>query len=208
MKHKQWPIHIWFLDKDLQKSAEFLTDKFLLKSIDGCIGSLLSTIFYFIGIRSRKFYDYFFSKEQIDATMDRFFKNLPMKKKPSFSPYGWKESKWCRSCHENFDCCKKYLELLVQESDVRNCFVHSHQEFIDWMSFDAPKLDFSYAGIDDVVFPWKVINPKFRKIDIIDGYRAQYANMFENIDDVFNSYMHSPHDIPEFVLNNFQYENL
>ena len=79
---------------------------------------------------------------------------------------------------ENFDCCKKYLELLVQESDVRNCFVHSHQEFIDWMSFDAPKLDFSYAGIDDVVFPWKVINPKFRKIDIIDGYRAQYANKY------------------------------
>ncbi len=64
MKHKKWPIYIWFLDDDLVKSANYLTDKALIRSIDGCIGALLSTYFYFIGIRSKKFYDYFLVKNR------------------------------------------------------------------------------------------------------------------------------------------------
>ena len=43
MKYKNFVVHIWFLDADLQKSASFLTNKTLLKSIDGCIGVLIST---------------------------------------------------------------------------------------------------------------------------------------------------------------------
>ena len=199
MKIKKWPIYIWFLDNDLQKSASYLTDKALLRSLDGCMGALLSTIFYFIGIRSKKFYDYFFSKEQVDATMDRFFVNWPFKKKPSFSAYGRKESKWCRSCHENFDYCMSYLDILAAEAEYRCCKDTSKKQFLDWIQLDAPKIDFPYANIDDVVLPWKVIDPKFRKVDIVEGYRLQFINSFED-GDAFKAYGSCKRDIPAFVL--------
>ena len=203
-KHiKKWPIYIWFLDKDLVKSAEYLTDKALLRSIDGCVGAIMSTIFYFIGIRSKKFYDYFFSKEQIDETMDRFFKNWPMKKKPSFNAYGRKESKWCRSCHENYDYCINYLKTLIDESAYRNILNNDHQAFLDWLDFDSLKIDFPYAKIEDVVLPWKCIDPKFRRINIIDGYRLQFIDSFED-GDMFKAYENCKRDIPIFVL---EYEN-
>ena len=204
MKHiKKWPIYIWFLDEDLAKSAQYLTDKALHKSIDGCIGALTSTIFYFIGIRSKKFYDYFFSKDQIDQTMDHFFKNWSMKKKPSFNAYGRKESKWCRACHENYDYCFNYLKLLIDESEYRNNCNADWQRFIDWLSFDYPKFDFPYAKIKEVVLPWKCIDPRFRRMNIIDGYRLQFINSFED-GDMFKAYGSCKRDIPVFVL---EYEN-
>ena len=199
MKVKKWPIYIWFLDNDLQKSATYLTDKALLRSIDGCIGALLSTIFYFIGIRSKKFYDYFFSKDNVDATMERFFVDWPFKKKPSFSSYGRKESKWCRACHENFDYCKGYLDILLTEAEYRYCKDSDKRSFLDWIQFDIPKFDFPYANLKNIILPWKVIDPKFRRIDIIEGYRLQFIDSFED-GDAFKAYGSCKRDIPTFVL--------
>ena len=131
--------------------------------------------------------------------MGRFFSNWPMKKKPSFSSYGWKESKWCRACHENYDCCISCLSALVDESAWRMSLDHSHQAFLEWLQNDAPQLDFPYAGIDDVTFPWKVIDPKFRRADIVQGYRLQFISTFED-GDMFKAYGSCKRDIPAFVL--------
>ena len=171
MKHRSWPIYIWFLDQDLRTSAMFLTDKALLKSIDGCVGALLSTYFYMIGIRSKKFYDYFFSKENIQSTMDRFFPNWPLKKRPSFSAYGRKESKWCRSCLENYNCTKKYLGMLIDELEFRESTKNDAEAVLSWIEIDMPPFDLASIGLSTVIFPWKAISPKFRRENVIDGYR-------------------------------------
>ena len=200
MKHKKFPIHIWFLDADLQKSASFLTKKTLIKSIDGCIGSIISTYFYFIGIRSKKFYDYYFSKERENETLERFFPNWPLDKKPSFSAYGYKESKWCRQCHENYDYIISYLANLFLEYEYRNYHQHLNAKILDWLSFDMPQFDFPYVGIDNVVLPWKALDVKYRLPNILNGYRKKFIDSFEE-DDPFKEYSGVPRDIPDFVLD-------
>lgn len=202
MKHRTWPIHIWFLDQDLRTSAMFLTDKALLKSIDGCVGALLSAYFYMIGIRSKKFYDYFFSKENIQSTMDRFFPHWPLKKKPSFSAYGRKESKWCRSCLENYNCAKQYLGILLNELEFRESTKSDVESILNWIEIDMPRIELASIGLSIVVFPWKVVNPKFRRENVVDGYRLQFISTFED-NDPFKAYGPCKRDIPQFVLDYF-----
>lgn len=200
MKLKNFVVHIWFLDADLQKSASFLTNKTLLKSIDGCIGVLISTYLYFIGIRSKKFYDYYFAKERIDETINRFFPNWPLSKKPAFSSYSYKESKWCRQCHENYDYVLSYLRELLLEYEYRNGHQHLNTRIIDWFDLDMPKFDFPYANVD-VILPWKSLDLKYRRQNIIDGYRLKFMSTFE--EDVFKEYDKCPRDIPDFVIKYF-----
>lgn len=202
MKHKQYPIYIWFLDEDLQKSAEYLTDKALVKTIGGCIGAIISTYFYFIGIRSKKFYSYFFDKEHKTNTMIQFFPNWPLKKQPLFTAYGRKESKWCRMCRENFDYIKRYLQILFDEYLYRNSTEHDAVAFLQWVEFDMPKIDLSFARIGIIYLPWKVLNPRYRQANIIEGYRVQYMSTFETTNP-FKEYGSCKRDIPEFVLNHF-----
>lgn len=202
MKHKKWLIHIWFLDRDLQKSASFLTDKALLKSVDGCIGAMLSTYFYFIGIRSKKFYDWFFAKEQVQDTMNRFFLNWPLTKKPSFAAYGWKESKWCKMCKENFDLCKVYLSILLDEVAWRDGSEHKNASMLQWLELDMPAVDLPAVGLSEATLPWKAVDPKFRRADAIEGYRLQFMSTFED-NDPFKAYGSCKRDVPEFVLRHF-----
>jgi hypothetical protein len=59
---KRYPIQIFFLSEDLVESATWLSNKYLIKTITGCMQALVATRFYFIGIRSAKFYRYYFDK--------------------------------------------------------------------------------------------------------------------------------------------------
>lgn len=202
MKHKKWPIYIWFLDNDLRKSAEFLTDKVLLRSIDGCIGALMSAYFYMIGIRSKKIYDYFFSKERVDETMSRFFPSWPFKKKPSFNAYSRKESKWCKMCYENWSYTKEYLSILFDEATYRDGSENEKTAFLIWLDYSMPSTDLPKTGLDKVYLPWKAVDPKFRRVDVIEGYRLQFMSTFEDTDP-FKAYGSCKRDIPEFVLKHF-----
>lgn len=202
MKHKKWPIYIWFLDKDLSKSAEYLTDKALLRSIDGCIGALVSTYFYMIGIRTKKFYDYFFAKERVQETVDRFFQNWPLSKKPSFAAYSRRESKWCKMCFENWSYVREYLEALLDEAAYRDGSEHPSASFLQWLDLDMPRIDLPKARIDEVVLPWKAIEPRFRRVDVIEGYRLQFMSTFED-GDPFKAYGSCRRDIPQFVVEHF-----
>lgn len=202
MKHKKWPIHIWFLDNDLQKSASYLTSKALAKSIDGCIGAMMSTYFYFIGVRSKKLYEWLFAKERMQETMDKFFPCWPLSSKPSFAAYGWKESKWCKMCRENFELCKSYLSALLDEAAWRDGHEHKCAPMLQWIVLDMPTIDLPAVGLDDVVLPWKAIDPKFRRADVIEGYRLQFMSTFED-NDPFKAYGSCKRDIPAFVLEHF-----
>lgn len=202
MKHKKWPVYIWFLDKDLMKSASYLTDKALLRSIDGCIGALMSTYFYMVGIRSKKFYDYFFSKEHADETMHRLFPNWPMKKKPLFSAYGRKESKWCRMCFENYNYVKDYLKVLLDEVEWRDGSANENAHILSWIELDMPHIDLPSAKLQEIYLPWKAIDPRFRRVDVIEGHRLQFMSTFED-NDPFKAYGSCKRDIPMFVLEHF-----
>lgn len=202
MKFKKWPIHIWFLDDDLQKSAEYLTDYALQKTVNGCIGALASTYMYFIGIRSKKFFSHYFSKENVSSTMASIFSGWPGKKKPTFTAYNWRESKWCRSCHENFSYICQYLSILIDECQYRSKDLHGQDAMLQWLENAVRNVDFPYAGIDKIHLPWKCIDPKYRRVDIVAGYRLQFMSMFED-NDPFKAYGACIRDIPQFVLDYF-----
>lgn len=195
---KIYPIQIWFLDSDLQKSAKCLSNKFLYKTINGCMQALIASRFYFIGIRNKKFYKYFFSKERKQQTMDKYFPLWPMEKPPSFSNFDTKQSKWTRKCLEHVEYVKKYLDFLCIEYEFRFKKQSSAEKFLEWLDCDAPKINIPSGNLTKITLEWKSIDPKFRDKDIIKGYRNKYKAIFQNdgiqIKDFTNR------DIPEFLI--------
>lgn len=176
----------------------WLTDKQLSKSISGCMQALLAVRFYFIGIRSKKFYDYYFSKEKKQLTLEQFFPLWPFKTKPSFLQYTSRLGKWCRMCQEHYEFMKKCMDSLLTEYEFRNGKPHALDKFLEWTEYDAPKLKIPAGNIKKIVVPWKVLNPKYRRKDIYEGYRLQYKAFLENdgikVDDF------KKRDIPEFLV--------
>ena len=206
-KKKKYVAHIWFLDDDLVMSSQMLTDKCLSKTIDGCIGCIVSTYMYLVGIRSKKFYSYFFSNGNTQQTLtDKFF-GWPLKKNPSFSAYQWKESKWCRMCHDNYDYIVKYLAILFDEYSYRHLSMHQAYNILQWAQENEIISSFPYANIE-VILPWKSIDPQFRSTNIIDGYRKQYCATQIPDGDVFSAYGNSKRDIPDFVIDTFNLKNV
>lgn len=56
MKFKPANVQIWFLDADLAKSAEYLCDAALDKTIEGCVAALTDVKLYAAGVRSKRAY--------------------------------------------------------------------------------------------------------------------------------------------------------
>lgn len=201
MKFKKYPVQIWFLDENLNQSAQCLTNKLLVKTISGCMQALITSRFYFIGIRNKKFYDYFFGKEHQVETMDRFFPEWPLKIKPKFVKYTSKEGKWTRKCKEHYDYVKSYLRILLDEYQYRFGKEHNLSKFLTWLDVDAPKLNIPEGHLKRIILPWKVINIKYRRKNIIDGYRLQFMNQFEK--EPQEEFLKTKRDIPEFVIKFF-----
>lgn len=199
---KTYPVQIWFLDEDLQKSAQCLSNGLLYKSIKGCMQALITARFYFIGIRSKKFYKHFFDKEHKLETMDKFFPLWPMEKQPLFSNYDTRQSKWCRKCLEHVEYVKKYLEILCLEHEFRFRKVSSASKFLDWLENDAPPLKIPRGNLKKIVLEWKTIDPKYRSKDIVAGYRAQCKALLQN--DGIQVKDFTNRDIPEFLLDESQ----
>lgn len=198
MKNKSYPIQIWFLDQDLQRSASFLSDKFLVKNINGCIQALLSVYFYFLGIRNKKFYDYYFNKERKQQTLDKLFPLWPFNKSPSYQQYTSKVSKWCRKCNEHFQYVKQYLEICCNEYQYRFGKQHSAIKLVNWIEYDAKKIPIKNSNVKNIVLEWKSINPKFRKKDIIQAYRLQYKSIMQNCGIKISDF--SRRNIPNWIL--------
>ena len=203
-KHqKTYPIQIWFLDDDLQKSAEYQTNKTLMKSIDGCFQALVAARLYFIGIRTKTFFKHYFSKEKAKETMEQFFPLWPLKRRPSFQNYTSKTSKWTRMCLEHYEYVKRYLGILLDEYQYRFQKEHGLGKFLEWLDLDAPKLAIPEAHLAKISIPWKCLNPRWRRKVLVDGYRQQLVHSFED-DDAFKAYQGSCRDIPDFVDKHFK----
>lgn len=199
MKFKTYPVQIWFLDNDLELSAQYLNNKLLNKSINGCFQALVCTYFYYFGIRNRTIYKYYFDKLRKHETMDKYFPLWPLKIQPKHQAYGTRQSKWCRKCNEHFQFVRNYMKVLCAEYEYRTGKMHGMQKFIEWMEFDARQLAIPNANIKKITLEWKVLNPKWRRKDIIQGYRLQYKALLQN--DGIDMKDFTKRDIPEWLVS-------
>lgn len=202
-KYKQCGVQVWFLDEDLSKSAEYLTNIALSKSIDGAVSSLVCAVMYFSGIRNKKMYDGMFGRERRSETMERFFPGWPFRTKPQFKFYTSRTSKWTRKCLEHFSCMKSYLSAMLAEYEYRNGRRHVMSKFLDWLDADLPpSVKIPAGNIKSIVFPWKSLKKEFRRADVVEGYRLQFMDTF-CWGDPMKAYLNVDRDVPEFVVRHF-----
>lgn len=188
-------IQIWFLDDDLSLSAQYMTNKILERTIVGCYHALVNSVFYFSGIRSKKIYDYYVRTNSICDV----FNNWCFKKFPKFTKFSTYESKWCRKCREHFDTVLTYFNILLDEYMYRFGKPHKLNNFSDWIVCDFNCDIIKRANLKTILFPWKNIDIRYRRKNIIDSYRLQFINSFSS--DMFTEYLNCKRDIPQFVLD-------
>ena len=200
-KFKQSNVLVWFLDEDLTKSAEYLTNPALSKTIEGCFSVLVTAVLYFAGIRNKKAHQFYFSRDRKDETMDRFFPCWPFRKTPQFKYYTARTAKWTRMCREHFMYVKNYFDALLLEHEYRYGRRHNLSNFSEWIDNDMT-VDIPEGRIKNVILPWKSLKLKFRRKNIIEGYRLQFADTFL-WEDAANAYNDTNRDTPDFVIKAF-----
>lgn len=199
MRPKAYPIQIWFLDEDLTMSAQLLPDKQLSKTISGCMQALVTARMYVYGIRSNRFYKYYFDKARKAETMDKLFPLWPFSTKPSFQQFGSQASKWCRKCLEHYSYIRRYFSICLEEHEFRKGSPHATSTFVEWNDIDAPAISFPEAHLAKVHVPWKVLPPQFRSKDIESGYRKHLKHVLDR-DGGVTIGAYTKRDIPEFLL--------
>ena len=200
-KYRQSGVLVWFLDNDLQKSAEYLTNAAFAKTIDGCFSVLVTAVLHFSGIRNKKMYEYAFSRDRRDETMHRLFPSWPFRKTPQLKYYTNRTAKWARMCREHFDYVKKYFDVLLDEYEYRFGRRHKLANFSEWVDEYMPQ-KVPYGNLKHVSLPWKSLKLKFRRKDVIEGYRLQYIDQFLWSDPIA-AYGASDRDVPDFVVKYF-----
>ena len=106
-------------------------------------------------------------------------------------------------CLEHYEYVKKYLDILLSEYEFRFGKQHGLTKFLEWEEVDAPKLSIPNGNIKKICLPWKCLDPRWRRKDIIEGYRLQFMSSFED-DDAFKAYNGSRRDMPDFVVKHFK----
>lgn len=134
--------------------------------------------------------------------MDDFFPDWPFKKHPVFTTYTFPTSKWCRQCAEHAGYVEDTLDALLAEYEYRFGKTHSLHDFLQWHRLHCFHTRIPFAGLKKIVLPWKALGKKWRRKNVVDGYRLQLMNSF--ISDPFSEYDGSRRDIPEFVIRYFQ----
>lgn len=202
MKFKPANVQIWFLDADLAKSAEYLCDAALDKTIEGCVAALTDVKLYAAGVRSKRAYQYYFSAENRQDTMDRVFPDWPFRKQPQMKYYTSRASKWTRMCREHAAYVLSYMSVLLDEYQYRRSKPHLSSRFADWAeAVNLPSV-LPASGQANIVLPWKSLKMRFRRKDIIEGYRLQYMDTFLWQDPI-GAYGSSDRDVPDFVIKKF-----
>ena len=130
--------------------------------------------------------------------MDKLFPCWPLKIQPKFQGYGTRQSKWTRKCKEHFDYVKLYMKALLDEYEYRTGKVHGMSKFIEWLEFDAPTIAIPEGKLKKITLEWKVLNPKYRRKDIIEGFRLQYKSILGNDDLKIDDF--TKRDVPEWLM--------
>jgi hypothetical protein len=195
---------IFFLDEDLHKSAQMLTNKYLETNIKNCCQVLVCSLLHMVGIRNKKACKYYFSKENKRESLQKFFPTWPLKESPKFVKYNSEESRWCRKCKNHYDVILNYLEELLNEYSFRFGHDHDLYEMLDFLKMEQYHISLRmgihvvYVKNLKIVLPWKNLPLKFRKRDIIAGYKAYYKSI---LIDPFFEYERSKRSIPEYIFD-------
>jgi hypothetical protein len=195
---------ILFLDKDLEKSAQSLTNIHLEICIKNSVQVLMCAIYYILGFRTKKIFKYYVSKERWDETKMKFMPQYPLNKMPKFSYYVSRESRWCRQCSDHYNYLVKYLECLLSEYSFRFNKDHPLYE----MFYFLRTLPMELAIRKGIIFPklkdktkmqlpWKNLPVKFRKKNLIDGYREYYKSI---IISPLDEFIGTKRDVPDFLV--------
>lgn len=96
---------------------------------------------------------------------------------------------------------ERYLEACLDEWLYRRGREHGLAAFLDWHLSLAPQLKLPDAGLSKLVFPWKNLNPKFRRKDVVEGYRAAFCSQLQG--DPLAAYADSKRNVPDFVTKQF-----
>jgi len=194
---------ILFLDEKPEISASYLSERFLSSNIKNTCQVLVCSILYSLGIRNKKACKYYFSKENKRESIMKFFPDWPMKDSPKFTSYNSAESKWCRKCKNHYDIVLAHFEAALNEYSFRHGKDHELYEMLDFLKmcpYDiSVRLGYRVIYIKDlkIVLPWKNLPLKYRKKDIIEGYRQYYSSQIFN---PYKEYAMTKRDIPDFIL--------
>lgn len=157
---------------------------------------------YAAGIRSKRAYQYYFQAEKRQDTMDLVFPDWPFRKHPQLKYYTSRASRWTRMCREHAEYVLSYMEALLDEYQYRRSRPHPQSKFAEWArSVELPSA-LPASGQTGVVLPWKSLKTRFRRRDIIEGYRLQYMDTFLWQDPI-GAYGSSDRDVPDFVIKKF-----
>ena len=196
---------VLFLDKDVSKSARCLTNFHLEHGIRNSIQVLLCSIYYLIGFRNRTIFKHYVSKDRWDETRFKYFPQYPLNTMPKFSYYSSYESRWCRMCNDHYGYLSEYLGCMLEEHAFRYNSEHRMAEMHDFLRtlpFEiAVRRGLKLVSLKDktrMQLPWKNLPVKFRKKDIIAGYRAYYRSIIPSALDAF---IGTKRDIPDFLLD-------
>ena len=196
---------ILFLDKDPAASAQALTNYHLETGIKGASQTLLCTLFYLVGIRNRTIFSHYVSTDRWDDTKAKYFPNWPMKAMPRFSYYSSPEAKWCRKCADHYRLVSDYLGEMLDEHEFRTGGEHELRKLYEFLRITPMELGVRYGyklpSLKDpskVQLPWKSLPVKFRKKDIIEGYRSYYRSLIISPLDAF---LGTKRDVPDFLAD-------
>ena len=194
-----------FLDKDLQKSAQYLTSFHLEHGIRNSIQVLLCSVFYLVGLRNKTLFKHYVCKERWDETRFKYFPQYPLKSMPKFSYYNSQEARWCRKCYDHYRIVSDYLGFMLDEHVFRWGKEHMLWEMHDFLRILPMELSVrrglllpKLSDKSKIQLPWKNLPVKYRKRDIVAGYREYYKSIIASPLDAF---VGTKRDVPDFLLD-------
>lgn len=105
-------------------------------------------------------------------------------------------------CREHAAYVLSYMSVLLDEYQYRRSKPHPSSRFADWAeAVNLPSV-LPSSGQANIVLPWKSLKMRFRRKDIIEGYRLQYMDTFLWQDPI-GVYGSSDRDVPDFVIKKF-----
>jgi len=106
-------------------------------------------------------------------------------------------------CREHAEYILSYAEILFDERRYRSPKPDSAFKFTEWARDVRLPEDLPASGQTNLVLPWKSLKTRFRRRDVLEGYRLQYMDTFLWQDPI-GAYGCSGRDVPDFVIRHFR----
>lgn len=95
------------------------------------------------------------------------------------------------------------MEALLSEYEFRFRKQHGLARYAEWERQNS--LNVPAGNLKKIDFPWKSLSLKYRRKDIVQGFRLQFMSQLEG-DDPYLAYRGSCRDIPDFVQRHFGFQ--